>query len=845
MQQALPIDAFLSDIHNALSTHKNLVLQAEPGAGKSTAVPFSLLNLPRFKTGNTTKIVMLEPRKLAAKSIAHYLATQLGEPLGQRVGYHVKNDKKTSPHTCLEIVTEGILTRRIQQDPELSDISIIIFDEFHERSLQADLGLMLTLEIQQALREDLQIVVMSATIDTQLVANYLDNTAIIHCPGRSFPVETHYNDTKYTRLSEHVLHALKTALADNTEGDVLVFLPGQSDIHRCLQQARSQWQNNAQLIFLPLYGSLNLNQQEQAIQLDTQGKRRVIFTTNIAETSLTIEGVSWVIDSGLEKRTQYDPSSGLTRLETVSISKASAEQRKGRAGRVKAGHCIRLWSQVKQAGLIEFQPEEIKTTDLSDMVLNLYAWGLNNFDTTPWLTAPPLGHYQTADTLLQSLKLIDKQQTLTTLGQKVVHIGLHPRLASLLFTNKTTKTQELACYLAALLSEQDIFNQSTHTDIALRMIAVQDYIKDKKRALKHYNLKYTVIETVMQTARNLARLVGIKPPQINGHIDQHIIAQLLLTAYPDRLAKRRPKTNRYLLANGKGVCLSDEDNLNGSEWLIVCDCDGQKREGRIYTAIATDSDTVIALCNDQFTIEEDYSLDAKKQKIIGRKITRYRAITIREENLGTISKNAFKQCIKQLIKTEGLTLLNWNQACTNWLTRAQWLGEQSSNFRSISAQALQNTANTWLLPYISHVNSLSALKKLDVLPLIQSLIDWEDQQRLDKEAPANYTSPSGKTVPIIYDKDQGPTVSIILQEMFGELRSPTLAFGKVPLRFELLSPARRPIQTTSDLANFWQSSYFDVAKDMRGQYPKHRWPEQPLLEKPGKSYKPRKKKQEH
>jgi ATP-dependent helicase HrpB len=848
-----------------------VVLQAEPGAGKSTAVPLHLLNAPWLINNTDTKakkIIMLEPRRVAAKSIAHYLASQLGEKVGERIGYHVKNDRKVSSNTQLEIVTEGILTRRLQHDPELSDVGLVIFDEFHERSLQADVGLMLALEVQQTLRDDLKLLVMSATIDTHFIADYLDGAAIIECPGRAFPVSVDYQESRSPHrsgksfvstakhLCDKVMTALQTPLDDDAltekhQGDVLVFLPGQADITRCVNEASKRWSSSSPSspLFLPLFGGLSLAQQEQAIQPDPNGRKRVIFTTNIAETSLTINGVVWVIDSGLEKRLQYDPSSGMSRLTTVFISKASAEQRKGRAGRVQEGRCIRLWAKTKQATLIDYQPEEILSSELASTVLELYAWGQNNYHTTPWLTAPPLGHYQTAVNLLIALDLLTDTHHLSRIGKDAVHLGVHPRLAAMLLRCVTPTEKSIACDVAALLNEQDIMarqeNIGSNVDSSQRFMALQDYQaankNDRPAILKRYGLKRNIVEQVIVLSRGLHNSLRQPTLPMDPLSDWHShMPVLLLRAYPDRLAKRRSNSNRYIMANGKGAVLPDDDALCGSEWLIVSDCDGQKREGRIYAACAIEHSQVLTLLSEKLIETQIYALDSKKQKIVGRKRIHYEAITLSETALADIPQEAFIECLNDVFKTEGLNLLNWTARCEQWLSRVQWLAAYTNDIPNLSREHLQNTATNWLLPYILHISSLAQLKTMNIFDLLRANLSWQQQQQLEAEAPTSYTSPSGKTVDIIYDKNQGPMVSIVLQEMFGQLSSPVLAYNQVPLRFELLSPARRPIQTTSDLANFWASSYFDVAKDMRAKYPRHRWPDEPLLAIPGHSRKPRK-----
>jgi len=878
MLTPLPIHPMLATIQYALVEHNNVVLQAEPGAGKSTAVPLHLL---ATREDNNT-IVMLEPRRVAAKAIAHYLARQLGEKVGERVGYHVKNERVVSHQTQLEIVTEGILTRRLQADPELEGVGLIIFDEFHERSLPADMGLMLASEVQQTLRSDLKLLVMSATIDTQLIANYLSHDVpakVIHCPGRAFPVTVEYVENRHQPLSEQVVRALQTALKSNDDnGDILVFLSGQADIQQCIKRAQQIWGNNEHIVLLPLFGGLSITEQERAIRMDEHGRRRVIFTTNVAETSLTIDGISWVIDSGLEKQLHYDPASGMTRLTSAFIAKASAEQRKGRAGRVRAGHCIRLWSQAKQGTLRDFQPEDIVHTELTSTVLDLYAWGHTHYDSTPWLTPPPRVHYDTAVALLRSLGLINDTVTtatrkgshtpqLTTLGQQATQLAIHPRLAAMLLRCTHRTEQHIACDIAALLTEQDIFRRDgasyPSVDIAERFLALQEVALARKKNQKcpsrshHHPVHTHRVNHVLALSNRLRKRVDalLTLPATHSHSPLKTIAlsdysndlpRLLFRAYPDRLARQRKgkETTRYLMANGKGVVLDERDALFGNEWIIVHDANVMQREGKIYSACAIAHHEVLSLIEKDCEEKTTYTLDAKKQKIIGRQYRRYRAITVSEHVVQNMDKQRFHDSLADLLRLEGTHLLQWTDRCEQWLARVQWLAKYPAVHASmdlslpeLSTQQLMASVEEWLLPYIGHITQLAALKHYDIYALLTATLTWDQQHILDAEAPVNYTSPSGKTVPIIYDKHQGPIVSIVLQEMFGELGSPRLAYGQVPLRFELLSPARRPIQTTSDLANFWVSSYIDVAKDMRAQYPKHRWPEKPLLAEAGQSRK--------
>ena len=870
----LPIEEYIPNIISALEHNPSLVLQAEPGAGKSTVVP---LRLMESKLAQGKKIVMLEPRRVAARSIASYLAKQLNEKVGERVGYQIRNERKVSEQTQLEIVTEGVLTRRLQSDPELSDVGLIIFDEFHERSIHADLALMLALEAQEAYREDLKILVMSATIDTEQVSNYLNQAPVISCPGRTFPVSVEYIGKAQNKLSEQVIRAVNKALGagdkgdKRDKGDVLVFLPGQADIKRCIEGCIDRCKEATESLpfsnveYLALYGALPLSEQSKVLCKTDDGKRRVIFATNIAETSLTIEGITTVIDSGLEKVLAYDVKSGLSRLETTSISKASATQRSGRAGRIQAGHCIRLWSETEQTSLKEFQAEEITATDLTDLVLELAAWGITKYEDANWLTPPPQHHYEVARELNQSLALLDANSKPTAIGLKALSLGLNPRLASMILSSNTETEKVLSCLLAALMSERDILINAHSSDITERVMVLSDFLHDKSSVKNNRGsssganrgINKSALEQVRTTAINLASRIGVPLKAFfNANVlslsdIQQLSGLLLLRAYPDRLAKVRGAPNinnsnnlgknqsKYLLANGRGVTLREQDTMQGSPWIVVCDCDGKNKDGLIYTCAPIDYELMQEAINPHIEEKTHYRLDAKKEQILGRKITSYRALVLKEEPLNSVPKAEFTRCIADILKEEGLVFLNWSEKCQAWVRRAQWLGETIDDFPNISEQQLLNNLDTWLLPYISHVDTIKQLKHINVYELLVGNLSWEEQQFLVKHAPEQYVTPSDKKVTIRYDEHQGPTVSVTLQEMFGLLTSPRIANGKIPLRFELLSPAKRPIQTTSDLENFWQSSYLEVAKEMRGKYPKHRWPENALEAEPGRSVKRR------
>lgn len=831
----LPIQEYIPEISSKLHEGNSLVLQAEPGAGKSTMVPLSLLKADFL---NGKKIIMLEPRRVAVKSIAFYLAKLLGEKVGQRIGYQIRNERKTSKETILEIVTEGVLTRRLQNDPELSDVGLIIFDEFHERSIHADLALMLALEVQEAYREDLKLLVMSATIDTEQISGYLNQAPIMKCPGRTYPVEIEYLGKSKSHLSVQVMKALNHVLQKTVDGDILIFLPGQADIKRCIQSAQEQCHSN--LDFLPLYGGLPLSQQELVLSQKDNNRRRVIFSTNIAETSLTIEGITNVIDSGLEKILSYDIKSGLSRLETTYISKASATQRAGRAGRLQSGQCVRLWNETEHNAFNDFQAEEITTSNLASLTLDLSAWGISAYEEVNWLTAPPKYHFEVASELNQSLGLLDEKNKITSRGIKALKLGLDPRLASMLLSCDTGLEKKISCILAALLSERDVIANADNSDITDRVLVFSDYLKNRKAFKSGHRVNFGALEQAITLAKSFAHLVGVSSLAEDISLtDLHThIGPLLLKAYPDRLAQLRGKGNhRYLLANGRGVTLREYDSIQGEAWLVVCDCDGKNKDGPIFISAPISLEDIKGAFRQQFTEVTHYSLDNKKEKVVGRRKLTYKSLVIEENVLSSIPQEEFELCVKDILNEEGLKFLNWTVKCDSWFSRAKWLGDIVNTFPIISEASLISQLDGWLLPYISSVKSIKQLRQLNIYDLLIANLSWEQQQFLGEQAPEYYITPSEKRVAVRYDQHQGPTVSVILQEMFGQLESPLLAQGKVPLRFELLSPARRPIQTTSDLGNFWKSSYFDVAKDMRGKYPRHRWPEKPLEEVPGRSNK--------
>ncbi len=852
----LPIHAFIPQIQTCLAEHSACVLQAEPGAGKSTQVPLALMDAEWLKG---RKIILLEPRRLAVRSLAAFLAKQLGEKVGQRIGYQVRNDRKISKETVVEIMTEGILIRRLQNDPELSDTALIIFDEFHERSLDADLALALCLDSQSALREDLKILIMSATIASDSLSQFLDHAPIIQCPGRTFPVNIHYLGSPLPQpllqlygqpLYRVITQALTNALALHS-GDCLIFLPGQKEILQAIQHA-SESINSTEVALIPLYGGLTPEAQSKVLQKDAKNRRKVIFSTNIAETSLTIEGIHIVIDSGLVRHAAYDASSGMTRMLTQNISQASATQRSGRAGRLAEGHAYRLWTESEHKSRVAFESESILTSDLTDLSLEMAMWGVINLEDLRWLTPPPTAHYQIAQALLIQLGFLKTNGSLNALGQQASQLGLSARLAKMLLIARQSAEQHgqqqltTACDIAAILSERDIFRRGYGVNLEDRVEALQAY-RQNPQTLKSSPLILSATREAMansqQWQKRVLSLPNLALPNILKSDNESMplsIGQMLALAYPDRVAKRRSNADsRYQLSNGKGCFLTPEDRLNDQAWLVAGNLDGQRRDGKVFMAAPITLDEIEALFSQQISTETNVSFDEKKQRIVGSSQRKLGAISLQQKTTNKINPQQLQACMTEVIIASNLEKLPWNKTNQAWLDRVRWLGQYLPEYAGFSIAELLSDFENWCVPYLSHIKQWSDLAKLDLLSLLQARLSYAELNAIEQYAPTHYTAPSGKRVAIHYQIGKLPKVAIQLQELFGELASPKLANGQIALTFELLSPAQKPIQITADLANFWNTSYIEVAKEMRGKYRRHRWPEKPLEEKPGRSIQPR------
>jgi ATP-dependent helicase HrpB len=806
MTAPLPIDDALDPLIAALGARGLAVLQAPPGAGKTTRVPLAL-----FKAGLATgRIVMLEPRRLATRAAAERLAEELGEVTGQTVGYRMRGETKVSKVTRIEVVTEGILTRMIQSDPELSGISCLIFDEFHERSLNADLGLALALEIRAALRPDLMILVMSATLDAEPVAALMGEAPVITSKGRSYPVETvHLGKPlpRDARLPEAVAALVEQAVGE-TEGGVLVFLPGEGEIRRT--EALLKGRLPADCEIRPLYGALPFAAQRAAIAPVRTG-RKVVLSTSIAETSLTIEDIRVVIDAGRARRARYDPGSGMSRLVTEKVTRAEATQRAGRAGRVAEGRCYKLWTKGEDGALAAFPPPEIATADLAPMALELALWGS---DDLAFLTPPPEGALAEARALLADLGALDDKGRITAHGRELAALPLHPRLGHMLLM-----AGRAAAPVAALLGERDLLSGAP-ADLGLRLKALTGRY-DGPGTVNH-----PTKERVKAEAKRLESGLPERPAMD--------LAELVALAYPDRIGQRRPGDQpRYLLSGGKGAILDAADPLAGQPYLVATDLDGDPREARIRLAAPISEGQIRAVLADRITEATTCDWSKRDRRVLARRQERLGAIALSDRPWTDAPPEAIARAMCEGVRDLGLRL---DGAAGRFRARVELVRAGGSDLPDMTDAALLATLDDWLLPHLQGVKSADDWKRFNPLEALRSMLGWDQMQALDAAAPAHFETPLGRRIAIDYDGET-PEITLRLQEMFGVTRHPMI--GKTPLRVTLLSPGGKPVQTTTDIPGFWASSYADVRKDMRGRYPRHPWPEDPTVAEPTLRAKPR------
>lgn len=808
MQNRLPIDEALPALIKALKSKRRAVLQAPPGAGKTTRVPLAMLEADLTQG----RILMLEPRRLAARAAAERMAQTLGQKVGETVGYRIRGEAKISRATRIEVVTEGILTRMIQSNPELPGIGALIFDEFHERSLNADLGLALAWEVRQALRNDLTILVMSATLDAEPVAALLSDAPVITSLGRSYPVETRWLErplAKTTRF-ETSAAALIAKAVDETEGGLLVFLPGEGEIRRVQGLLKFL---PAECQIHPLYGAMPFAAQRAAIAPAKSG-RKIVLATSIAETSLTLQDIRVVIDCGRARRARFDPASGMSRLVTERVTKAEAIQRRGRAGRVAEGVCYRQWAKGEEGGMLAFPPAEIEAADLTSLVLELALWGVQNTTGLALLTAPNPGAYAGAKSLLQTLAAIDRQGHITEHGRALAKLPLHPRLAHMLLI-----AGPQASTLAALLADRDPL-RAAPSDLSLRLDALRD--PGEFTRLRPYEVNRASVDRIRSEAKRLARGLPTGRPALSP-------AEMAALAYPDRIGLRRKGAPpRWVLSGGKGAVMREDDPLAGSRLLVATDLDGAKHEARIRQAIEITEAEIRGLFADQIHWQDRCIWSKRDRKIQTRQQECFGALVLDDRIWSDAPPAA-----RALAALDGFIDLGlrFSDAANRFRARVTLLRGAGVDLPDLSEAHLVAHLQEWLLPHLNTVRTEADILGFDLLEPLRQILDWQQMQLLDRQTPAHFITPMGHRAAIDYS-GEAPSIEVRLQELFGVTRHPSIGPGNLPLRITLLSPARRPVQTTMDLPGFWATSYGDVRKDMRGRYPKHSWPEDPTAAEP-------------
>ncbi|HGS5725372.1 ATP-dependent helicase HrpB [Vibrio parahaemolyticus] len=803
----LPIEAVMPQLLTAVKHQHQVILKAAPGAGKSTYFPLQLIQ-NQVVTG---KVIMLEPRRLAARNIARYLADQLGEQVGQRVGYRVRGETKVSASTQLEIVTEGVMTRMIQNDPELDGVDLLIFDEFHERSIHADTALALSLEVQEALRDDLKLVVMSATLDQEALQFLLPEACYIESEGRSFAVETRYapltaNDHLPTVMAKNI-----DSLMNKESGSLLAFLPGVAAIKQ-VQERLSHLPDDVEVC--PLYGQLSFTEQQKAISPAEKGKRKVVLATNIAETSLTIEGIRLVVDSGLERVARFDLKNGLTRLEQTRIAQSSAIQRAGRAGRIEEGICVRLYSESQLKQQPQVPQPEILHSDLASLVMELAFWGTTDIHELKWLDIPSAAALRQAKQLLFSLGLITEQGQLTAEGKQAYDLGVEPRAAAMLIKSQSHSDKMVNVALAAVALIEEPERNVTNIAHSLHRWLSGSHPK-----------KSLLLKRAQSLAHKLDTTFSLR------EVDEDALPLVLSLAFPDRIAQQRANQfGRFALANGHGAECRPDDMLGGCEYLVAIDLmRSHSNSSQIHLACELDVNILQTTFDSLFSTKEVVDWDEKKGRLVAEKQRKLGQLVIERVSLPNPGKEKMTQALLTYVRRQGLSSLNWTPAAESLLERIRcavdWLPEQA--WPMFDEVSLLDSLDEWLEPYMTSVASVKELSKINLVEALNARLGWPLNQHLDEWLPEHYQLPTGTKKRIRYQHGHEPVLSVRMQEVFGESTSPTVALGRKRLVLELLSPAQRPLQVTSDLAAFWNGSYKDVQKEMKGRYPKHVWPDDP------------------
>ncbi len=813
--KTLPITHVIPEVKEKLQTHNRLILQAPPGAGKTTALPLALLDEPWLEGKS---IIMLEPRRLAVRMSAIRMAEMLGEKVGERVGYQIKMDSQYSKQTKILIVTEGILTRKLQADPSLEDVALIIFDEYHERSLHADLSLALSLESQSVLREDLKLLLMSATLNTTALTSMLD-APLVTSEGRAYPVERHYLDPTTAQptakelpsyIAKRILKCLK-----EEEGNILVFLAGVRqirEVEKYLQEAKRK-----DIYIASLYGNLSKIEQDKAIKAPPQGTRKIVLSTNIAQTSLTIDGIKIVIDSGQQNVSVFSPFSGMNTLERRHISEDAATQRAGRAGRLSAGKAYHIWHKSKI--LQKHDTPELLLADLTPLVLELTLWGTDDVSDLIWLNTPPSTAISHAKTLLMQLGALDDKGIITPHGRAMSGYGLHPRLAHMMLKAKALNLSYEASLLAALLTEKDIYTRPR------REVDIAERIEDL-HALSQGNIVNTI--NVKHARYILANAKRLEPVQ-KSTLDKAHLGVLLAYAYPERIAKQRgTREHTYLLANGKGARLHTDEALAHARYIVIADLDAKATHASIYKAIALEEADIYSYLKEQRNTEQTVEWNEEQQRVEVREVEKIGAILLKERAIKATDNEEVTDLLIEELEEMGLDVLNWSKEALALRQRVNFLNHHAAGLPDFSDDYLLGNMDGWLAPYLTGKSSLREIKDLDLHHILRGRLSYEQTQTLDTLAPAKIKVASGSNIAIDYANPAQPILAVRLQEMFGTAQTPSILNGKVPLMLHLLSPAKRPMQMTLDLASFWSNTYDEVKKELRGKYKKHYWPDDPL-----------------
>ena len=832
----LPIDEALPALTAALNGRTRVLLEAPPGAGKSTIVPLALLDAP-WLTGR--KILMLEPRRLAARAVANRMAQLLGEPVGQTVGYRTRLDSRVGRDTRIEVVTEGILTRMLQDNSELPSIAAVVFDEFHERSLNGDLGLALCLESQQNLREDLRVLVMSATLDLQPLARLLDDAPIVTAAGRSFEVVTHYIPRRAdVPLELQMASTVRRALAEH-DGDVLCFLPGAAEIGRVQRNLEASGLDSGVRV-LPLYGELTSAAQDAALAPASSGQRKIVLATTIAETSLTIEGIRVVVDSGLRRYAEFDAATGMSHLVTSKVSQAAADQRRGRAGRISAGWCYRLWSEGTQASLSPQTSPEIAHADLAPLALELSCWGSVDATSLRWLDPPPLAPLAQARGLLRQLDAIDTAGRVTAHGRALARVGAHPRLAHMLVKSRSLGAPRLACDLAAILSERDILRAvfgARDVDLRLRIAAIRG---DTRALPAGITVDSRASSQAARSSGNWQREYtrGI-PETADPH---HATGMLLALAYPDRIGRARGDGGRYVLSNGRGARFAEPQALSKAEFIVAAELDGADREARIFLAAPVALADIESLFATHIVDDAQIMWDDRAQAIRARRERRLGELVLESSDLRDPDPDALQAAALTGLRQLGLAVLPWTPDLEQWRARVALMREfavpSADPWPDLGHEALLATLDEWATPWMTGFARREHFSRMDLGTALHTRLSYAQGTILEREAPTHYVVPSGSRIPIDYLDGNVPTISVRLQEMFGLHQTPSVAAGRLPLLLKLLSPAGRPVQITRDLVSFWARGYHEVKKDLKGRYPKHYWPDDPYTAEPTRRRRP-------